>query len=260
MGDYRIEKREGAIVWKQSLKKLDKDMRVSVDDGLVALCFAGGSLVQEIRGGEKTILNEGGRLGKMYKKTEFCFYVFNRTKPASVKWGVGKTPVSYEDRKLGGILLSVCAYGHCDVAVHDAAKLWAKLPPDYTADNVVQPQEIEEFIQREIIAKVAPILSKKLNEIGDYTRVPSSVPELSKAITFALPDLESLGLHVEKAVIEGLDFTDESREIIEKYRDSKVVKIESDIVREQSQQIKNILEAVNAGRSVGAVTQSEEEE
>ena len=244
---YRITKRDDAMIWKIDVRKPDKDMRLLVDDGLVALAFADGTMLGEFRAGEKKLFNEGGKAGKAYKKAHFGFYVFNREKAAPVKWGVGKTPVPYEDRKLGGLVLNVCAYGHCDVMIHDAVRLWEKLPADYTADNVVQPQEIEAFIQREVIARITPILSKKLNEIGDFTRVTAAADTLSKGLTYALPDLENLGLHVDKAVIEGIDFTDESKEIIEKHRAGKVAKIESEIVREQSEQIKNILTALNAG-------------
>lgn len=247
MVDYKIEKRQDAMIWKLDLKKPEKDMRILVADGCVALGVAGGVSAGEFRPGEVKLFNEGGRLSKMYKKANFCFYVFNRDKAAPVKWGVGKTPVNYEDKKLGGIVLGVCAYGHCDVMIHDAGRLWEKLPAEYTADNAVSPQEIEAYVQREVIAKVAPVLTKKLNEIGDYTRIPAMTDELGRALTYALPDMEDMGLHVDKAVVEGLDFTDESKEIIQKYRDSKVVKIESEIVREQSSQIKNILEAARAG-------------
>lgn len=247
MTDYRIQKRADAMIWKLELRKPEKDMRILVDDGLVALAFAGGAMAGEFRAGDKKLFNEGGRLGKVYKKNSFCFYVFNRDKAAPVKWGVGKTPVPYEDRRLGGLVLNVCGYGHCDVMIHDAVRLWEKLPEEYTADGVVQPQEIEAFIQREVIARISPVLSRKLNEIGDYTRVTAAADEIGRALTYALPDLEDLGLHVDKAVVEGLDFTDESKEIIEKHRDSKVAKIESDIVREQSEQIRNILTALQAG-------------
>lgn len=248
MVDFRIEKNVDAMMWKIALKKPEKDMRILVDDGCVALCFAGGTMVGEFRPGERTLFNEGGRVAKAYKKAPFCFYVFNRDRSASVRWGVGKTPVSYEDRKLGGIALSVCAYGHCDVRIHDAGKLWQQMPAEFLADNVVQAEEIEAFMQREVIAKVAPILSKKLNEVGDYTRVPASVGELSRAVTFEMSDLENLGLHIEKVIIEGLDFTDESKEIIEKHRDSKIAKIETDLVHEQAEQMRSMFEAMAAGK------------
>lgn len=245
MVDYRIEKQEDAMVWKVELRKIHKDMRILVDDGLVALAFADGTSVGEFRPGEKTLFNEGGRLAKLYKKANFCFFVFNRTKPTSVRWGVGKNPVSYEDRKLGGLSLSVCAYGHCDMILHDAAKLWERLPAEYTADNRVQAKEIESFIQRELISKVSPIISRKLSEVGDYTRVQGSIAEISRAIERELPDLETLGLHIDKTVIEGLDFTDESKDIIEKHRTSKVAKIETDIVREQATQLKSMVDALS---------------
>ncbi len=245
MVDLRIEKRNGAMIWKQEIKKLEKDMRISVDDDCVALCLVGGMVLDEYRAGERRMLNEGGRLSKQYKKSNFSFIVFNREKPASVKWGVGKTPVTYEDRKLGGIALSISAYGHCDVVIHDASKLWAKMPSEYTEDDVVEASEIESFIQKEIIAKVAPILSKELNKIGDYTKVTAAINDLNSVITYAMPDLESMGLHVEKVVIEGLKFTDESEEIIEKHKESKVAKLDTDIAHERAEQLKSVLDAVS---------------
>ncbi len=248
MVDYRIEKQEGALIWKIELKKFDKDMRILVDDGCVALAFADGTSVGEFRPGEKKLLNEGGRLSKLYKKAKCTFFVFNREKPASVKWGVGKTPVTYEDRKLGGIALSMSAYGHCDVILHDAAKLWQKMPPEYTADNRIEAAEIERFIQRELIAKVAPVLSRKLSEIGDYTRVQAAVSDLGKSIDREIPDLEAMGLHIDKTVIEGLEFTDESKEIIEKHRASKVAKIETDIVHERAEQVRSMAAAVSGNK------------
>ncbi|MCI8412551.1 MAG: hypothetical protein HFE47_00430 [Clostridia bacterium] len=247
MVDYRIEKHADAMIWKQEIKKLEKDMRILVDDGCVALCFAGGTNVGEFRPGEKTLLNEGGRLAKTYKKAPVFFYAFNRERPASVRWGVGKTPVSYEDKKLGGISVSVCAFGHCDVMIHDAGRLWAQMPAEYTADNVVEAQEIEAFIQREVIAKVAPILSNKLNEIGDYTLVPAAINKLSQAITYEMPDLETMGLHLGKVVIEGLDFTDESKEIIEKHKKGKITNLETEIVKGQAEQLRSIIDAVSGG-------------
>jgi membrane protease subunit (stomatin/prohibitin family) len=245
MVDLRIEKRNGAMVWKQEIKKLEKDTVVRVDDGCVALCFAGGVNVGEFRDGQNELLNQGGRLSKQYKKANFSFIVFNREKPASVKWGVGKTPVTYEDRKLGGIALSISAYGHCDVVIHDASKLWSKMPSEYTEDNMVEAEEIESFIQKEIIAKVAPILSKELNRIGDYTKVTAAINDLSRAITFQMPDLQHMGLHLEKVVIEGLKFTDESEEIIEKHKESKVAKLDTDIAHERAEQLKSVLDAVS---------------
>ena len=244
--DYRIEKREGALIWKIELKKLDKDLRIHVPDDCVALFFAGGELVEEFRPGENKILNDGGRTQKQYKNASYAFYVFNRAKPVEVKWGVGRTPITYEDRKLGGITLSLSAYGRCALIVHDANTLWHRMPKESVADGVVDEQEISAFIQREIIAKIAPILAEKLNEVGDYTKLNAAIADFNKAVKLRLPDLQNVGLHVESVTIENMDFTDESKEIIAKHRDAKVAKIETELVKEQSAQLKSILDAVAA--------------
>lgn len=245
MSDLMIEKRNGAMVWKQEVKKPDKNMIVRVPDGCVALAFAGNVFLNEYRDGDNGLFNQDGRLSKQYKHSDFGFIVFNREKPATVKWGVGKTPVTYEDRKLGGIALGVRAYGHCDVVVHDASLLWEKLPDEYTDDGVVKPEEIEAFLQKEIIAKIAPIISQQLSEIGDYTKVTSSVNEISDKIRSRVPNLENMGVHISNVVIENISFTDESQEIIEKHKESKVAKLDTEIMVERAKQINSILDAVN---------------
>ena len=243
--DYRIEKRDGAMIWKVELKKLEKDLRIHVPDDCVALFFAGGECIDEFRPSENKMLNEGGRVQKAYKKADYAFYVFNRVKPVEVKWGVGRTPITYEDRKLGGITLSLSAYGRCSVVLHDAGKLWQRLPTESVADGEVGEKDISAFLQREIIAKIAPILAKELNKVGDYTKVNAAIANFSTAVKYDLPDLEKMGLHIESTVIENMDFTDESKEIIAKHRDAKVAKIETELVKEQSEQLRSILSAVS---------------
>ena len=245
MSDLIIEKRNGAMVWKQDVKKVEKNMLVRVPDGCVALAFAGNAFINEYREGDYGLFNEDGRLAKQYKHADFSFIVFNREKPATVKWGVGKTPVTYEDRKLGGIALGVRAYGHCDVVIHDARRLWEKIPSEYTEDGIIEPQEIEAFLQKEIIAKIAPIISQQLSEIGDYTKVTSSINEISDRIRSRVPNLENLGVHISNVVIENMSFTDESQEIIEKHKESKVAKLDTEIMSEKAKQINAILDAVS---------------
>ena len=245
MADIRVEKREDAVAWRQDIKKVERNMRILVDDGCEALCFAGGNCIASFSGGIPKMLNEDGRLQRQYRNVDFYFLVFNRDRTAQVKWGVGKNPVTYQDSKLEGAMISVSAYGHCEVTVYNARDLWESMPPEATVDGVIEPKEVAMHIQRDIISKIGPIISRKLNEIGDYTKVLGCLDELNHAILTELHGLETDGLRLSKVVIEAMDFTEQSKEFIALAQERAKSKITQEIVASQAGQLQAIIDAVD---------------
>lgn len=248
MVDIRIEKRDGAIAWRQDIKRMERDMRITVDDGCEAIAFAGGTRLNTFHGGTVEMLNESGRLQRQFRNVNFYFLVCNTQQPVSVRWGVGKNPVSYQDRILEGAMLSVSAYGKCEVTVYDAAALWANLSDEVKSDNIVDANEISAHIQREIIARVGPILSQELAKIGDYTKIPSSVNQLNRVLKTHVGGLESMGLTMSKVYIEGLNFTEQAKEFIALAQERAKTRIEKDVVQAQAEQIQSIIKAVDSDK------------
>ncbi|MDR0426960.1 MAG: SPFH domain-containing protein [Clostridiales bacterium] len=244
MAEIKIKKRDSLIVWKEPVKKPVRDMRVTVEDGCVAVCSVGGAVINEFYPGDRKLLNEGNMLVKAYgKRAEIALYVFNNRRPVEVKWGIGRMPASYPDKRIGGIPLSVTAYGRCTILVTDARLLLNKMPESAIADGEVTPDEIVEFVQRDIISKVGPILSAELLAIGDYTLVRGRLESLADRITYGIRNMENLGLRVSDTVVENLDYTEDAKAVIEKYERGLIEPLNTRVAAEKAKQIKVMAEA-----------------
>lgn len=250
MADITIKKCNDFLVWKQAVGKLGKNMSVQVDDGLTAFAMVGGFNVGEFDSTAVKLLNQEGGLSKQYgKKCDAYFLVFDNVKTFDVHWGVGKEAATYADTRMRGMQLGVTAYGRCKVKVVNAAKLWAQMDEEYKRDGVIEPSEVETFIQRGLIAKVKTLLSEALGEVGDYTKMQAAAGKICDKISLNV-ELESYGLRVTDTIIEGIRYTDESMEKIRKNESVTAAQIDSDLVKEQAGQIRDILAAVSGKEEV----------
>lgn len=239
MASVKISNQKDLFVWIVDVQKLKKDMTVEVENGLVALCYADGKMVNQFVSGDKKRLNESNTLVKMFgKKCEVRFYVFNSANELEVRWGLGKNPVNYTDRQLRGAQLWLTAFGCCKMKVMNAKLLLEKLPPILSEDGLITGQEIIDYVQRDLITKVSPLLGAGAAKIGDHRFIQAKINQLNDEITIGLSELAGSGLRVMNTIIEGIEFTDESKALIDKESQIVSTKLDTEIYAEKARQNK----------------------
>ena len=204
---YRFERFQNEIKMGAQLTVRPGQMAVFVSEGQVADVFEPGQYRLETQNMPVLATLKGWKYG-FNSPFKAEVYFFSTKVFTNLKWGTAN-PVTIRDPELGPV--RVRAYGSYTLRVANPRDLLEQL---VSTDGLFQTDEISDHLRNMIISSFSSWVSRDQTPVFDLA---ANYPQMGDQLREAMqPDMQTLGLELQKLIIENVSLPPEVEEALDK--------------------------------------------